>query len=189
MRALMLDPPPELLDERRRRGQDRWDEVWEGVLHMVPPPSPRHQKFEGRLQEALRPVAERLGFEIGHDIGVYRQPHGDSDYRVPDLVIYQPDLESERGVEGAPEWLAEIRSPNDESFLKLSFYAAIGVKEVMIVDPSTRIFQYFVRRGSKLHALAAGRGGATRSSVLKATFATAPGPSLAIRWQGGRADV
>jgi hypothetical protein len=35
----MLDVPGSLLDERRRLGLDVVDEVWEGVLHMVPPPS------------------------------------------------------------------------------------------------------------------------------------------------------
>ena len=162
--------------------------MWEGVLHMVPPPSPRHQKFEMRLGDALQPVASRLGLEIGQNIGVFRQREGESSYRVPDLVIYKPELESERGVEGGPEWLAEIRSPNDESYLKLPFYAAVGVKEVMIVDPSTRIFQYFVLRGSQHHAVAPRRGG-VRSSVLKVTFATVAGPALRIRWRGGQVEV
>lgn len=188
MRAVMLDAPVEMLDERRRRGQDKLDEVWEGVLHMVPPPSPRHQKFESRLVEALRPVATRLRLEIGHDIGVFRERKGEDEYRVPDISIYQPELESERGVEGGPEWLAEIRSPNDESFQKLPFYAAVGAKEVMIVDPSTRIFQYYVLRGSQHHAVAPRRGG-VRSSVLNVTFATVAGPALRIRWRGGQVEV
>jgi len=37
----MLEAPEELLAERRRKGHDRFDEVWEGVLHMLPPPSSR----------------------------------------------------------------------------------------------------------------------------------------------------
>ena len=31
----MLDVPQALLDERRARGADRWDEMWDGELHMV----------------------------------------------------------------------------------------------------------------------------------------------------------
>jgi hypothetical protein len=46
MRTLVLDPPTaglgELLERRRRSGLDRLDEVWEGVLHMVPAPSGEH---------------------------------------------------------------------------------------------------------------------------------------------------
>jgi hypothetical protein len=46
VRTLLPDSPPaeiaELLERRKRFGQDRKDEVWEGVLHMVPAPSHRH---------------------------------------------------------------------------------------------------------------------------------------------------
>lgn len=42
MRAVMLDVPQALLEERRARGADRWDEMWEGELHMVPLPSEQH---------------------------------------------------------------------------------------------------------------------------------------------------
>jgi hypothetical protein len=42
MRTLLPDPPPAeleaLLERRTKLGQDRKDEVWEGVLHLVPAP-------------------------------------------------------------------------------------------------------------------------------------------------------
>ena len=53
MRAVMLDVPESLLDERRRQGLDVFDEVWEGVLHMVPPPSGEHQRLELELGSAF----------------------------------------------------------------------------------------------------------------------------------------
>ena len=53
----MLDVPESLLDERRRLGLDVFDEVWEGVLHMVPPPSGEHQRLE--LELGLRVVGRR----------------------------------------------------------------------------------------------------------------------------------
>jgi hypothetical protein len=41
-RAVVLDPPSagleELVERRRRSGLDRFDEVWQGVLHIVPAP-------------------------------------------------------------------------------------------------------------------------------------------------------
>jgi len=45
----MSDVPPELLAWRRRTGADRWDEVWEGVLHMAPSPTNDHQRLVDRL--------------------------------------------------------------------------------------------------------------------------------------------
>jgi len=55
MRVLMLEPPPELIEDRHRKGLDRFDEVWDGVLHMVPPPSHWHQKIERELLKVLEP--------------------------------------------------------------------------------------------------------------------------------------
>jgi len=49
----MLDVPSHLLAERRRLGLDLFDEMWEGELHMVPPPSEEHQRTGGRLSVAL----------------------------------------------------------------------------------------------------------------------------------------
>jgi hypothetical protein len=45
-----------MLDERRRLGQDVRDEMWDGVLHMVPPPGGAHQDY-GRLGVSLMIVA------------------------------------------------------------------------------------------------------------------------------------
>ncbi|MGI9120683.1 MAG: hypothetical protein ACR2G7_11290 [Acidimicrobiales bacterium] len=42
MRAVLLEAPQSLLEERRRLGLDIFDEMWEGVLHMVPPPGGPH---------------------------------------------------------------------------------------------------------------------------------------------------
>lgn len=60
-RAVLLEVPQGLLEERRRKGLDVWDEVWDGVLHMVPPPSGVHQRFAFRLGVALDPLARAKG--------------------------------------------------------------------------------------------------------------------------------
>ena len=39
----MLEVPQALLDERRRKGLDASDEMWDGELHIVPSASERHQ--------------------------------------------------------------------------------------------------------------------------------------------------
>src|SRR4026208_2070886 len=97
MRAVMLEVPEALLEQRRRSGADRWDEVWEGVLHMVPPPSYPHQRFGTRLVAALVPIASALGLESCYETGHYR---ADSDYRQPDLLFARPEHFTHRGLEG-----------------------------------------------------------------------------------------
>jgi Uma2 family endonuclease len=112
---------PHLQAERRRMGGDRWDEVWEGELHMVPPPSGRHQGIESELLVALYAAARARGLTPRVELGFFRAA---TDYRRPDLAFYRPEQASERGLEAAAELLVEIVSPGDESRKKLPWYAA-----------------------------------------------------------------
>lgn len=134
MRAVMLEVPPHLLEERRRLGVDRWDEMWKGELHMVPPPAERHQSLGSRLIEVLGPLARERNLKIAYEIGLFL---ADDDYRVPDLGVYRSDQASARGLEAAAELVVELVSPGDESRVKLPWYAANGVREVVLVDRDT----------------------------------------------------
>jgi Uma2 family endonuclease len=138
MRTLLPDLPPAelqaLLERRRRLGQDRKDEVWEGVLHMVPAPAHRHADLAQQLAELLGPAARATGLQptvAGFNLGDSKD-----DFRVPDGGLHRP---------GAAEmWhptaalVLEILSPGDETWEKLPFYAAHHVDEILIVDPDTR---------------------------------------------------
>jgi len=57
----MLEVPQALLDERRAKGLDKSDEMWEGALHMVPPPSLGHQRPGPELFLVLGPLAKARG--------------------------------------------------------------------------------------------------------------------------------
>ena len=137
MRALVLDPDTsglnEMLARRRRSGLDRLDEVWDGVLHMVPAPDYGHASIEAQLIMILGPAARAAGLEV---IGQSNLGEGEHNYRVPDSALHP------RGTNGT--WhstaalLIEVVSPNDESWDKLPFYAAHDVDEVLIVDPAKR---------------------------------------------------
>ncbi|HTR72604.1 MAG TPA: Uma2 family endonuclease, partial [Solirubrobacteraceae bacterium] len=136
MRTLILDPTTasldELLERRKRSGLDRLDEVWEGVLHMVPAPSGRHGDIESQLHAILRPLAERAGLKM---IGQSNLGASEHDYRVPDSSLHRSGAS---GTWHATAALAiEIVSPNDETWEKLPFYADHQVDEVLIVDPAT----------------------------------------------------
>lgn len=138
MRTLILDPPPPevqaLLERRRRLGLDRKDEVWEGVLHVVPAREIRHAKITQQLAEILGATARAAG--LSPAMAEFNLGASDQDYRVPDGGLLHPDA---RGT-----WLptaalvVEIISPRDETWQKLPFYAAHDVSEVLIVDPQAR---------------------------------------------------
>ena len=128
------------LAERQRRGLDKKDELWDGVVHMVPPPSGLHELVSHDLLFALKPIVDRLGLVIrGGTTGLFASA---LDYRVPDISIARPEHLSARGLEAA-ELVIEVLSPNDESRDKLPFYAARGVREVWLVDPVARSVEMF----------------------------------------------
>jgi len=75
----MLDAPQSLLNDRRSKGLDRSDEMWEGELHMVPSPSESHQAVAAELFLILAPLAKARGMLPRYDpTGLF--PH-DETYR------------------------------------------------------------------------------------------------------------
>lgn len=188
MKAVLVEVPEELLEERRRTGADVWDELWEGELHMVPPPSGLHQRFGGELLAVLLPLAKAHGLVGSYETGLYR-PGTDTDYRVPDHVYARPELATERGVDGPAEVVVELRSPDDETYDKLGFYANLGVSEVLVVHPLERRVELFVLRGGQMVLVQPDAEEQVRSNGLGATFSCASGPRLAITWEGGAAEV
>ena len=131
MRAVV---PESLLAERRSRGLDRRHELWNGVLHMVPPPGDAHQGLSTELVMLLGPLAKRRGLVPRVGTGLFRSS---DDYRVPDQLYRRPEDGSARGADGA-ELVVEILSPQDETLAKLRWYDEQGVREVLVLDPVTR---------------------------------------------------
>jgi Uma2 family endonuclease len=187
MRAVMLEVDEALLEERRRLGIDRWDEMWEGVLHMVPPPLGYHQGVGSELFLDLAPLAKARGLEARYETGLFR-PGTDVDYRVPDLMFTSPSRLTRRGVDGAAELVVEILSPGDESYAKLDWYAGLGVAEMLVVDPDSLAMELFRGTPDGPAQVTSGDDGALRSDVLGAGFATLD-RRLRITWDGGQADV
>ena len=181
MRAVVLEMPSHWLEERHRLGLDRRDEVWDGVLHMVPPPGPPHQIFAGELEAVIRPLTKATGLLVIRETGVFASP-GEKNFRVPDLVVVDATTLSKRGVERRCEIVIEVLSPNDESRDKLPFYAQCGVREVWLLDPVTRDFDIRVLSDghTKPHA---------HSDVLGLRFELVPGPRLRISWAAGAAEI
>lgn len=146
VKAVMLEVDPKLLEQRRRSGADLWDEMWEGVLHMVPPPAERHQLLGAKLCAVLLPIAETLGLRLVQHIGLYR---ADDDYRGPDLAAYRPDQTSRRGLEAAAELVIEIVSPGDESREKVPWFAALAIRDIFLIDRDTLDVERFEPRDGR----------------------------------------
>jgi hypothetical protein len=189
MKAVVLKVPEHWLEERRRMGGDRCDEVWEGVLHMVPAPSSAHQRFNGDLYTILRPRGLEMGLEPFYDTDLHRPGARGKDYRQPDIMFARPELVAEVGVIGPADFLVETLSPSGESEEKLAFYSDLGCREALYVNPKTCAFTLYRLEGGKLVAQRPGSRGLVRCETLDVTFATRKGPKLEIAWDGGRAAV
>ena len=184
----MVEVPEQLLAQRRKAGVDRWDEVWEGVLHMVPPPSGAHQRFGGQLFHVLDALAREKGLVGSYETGLFR-PGTDHDYRVPDQVYARPELLTDRGVDGPAELVVEIRSPGDETYDKLGFYADLGVGEVLVVQPGEGRAELFSLRGDRHEPVEADARGETSMESLGVRLSTVDGPRLRLAWSGGPAEL
>jgi Uma2 family endonuclease len=136
---------PDLLSQdpvwRRQTGNDKFDEMWEGVPHMTPAPKRSHQNFQWALETWLRTFwAASSGNQVFHDVNIASPGAWPRNYRVPELVLLTPDrfaIDHDDYFEGAPTVVVEIRSTGDETMEKLPFYARLGVPEVWIIDRGT----------------------------------------------------
>ncbi|MHB2000708.1 MAG: Uma2 family endonuclease [Solirubrobacteraceae bacterium] len=145
MRTLLPNPPPSdmeaVLARRRRLGQDRKDEVWEEVLHVVPGPSGEHSAVGAEVKSLTRESARLAGLTVSDEFNL----GASGDFRVPDGGLHRA---TPRGT-----WIPtaalvlEVLSPGDETWEKLPFYAAHDVDELLIVDPEQRAVHWLALSG------------------------------------------
>jgi Uma2 family endonuclease len=128
-----------LIRKRRESGADRWDEVWDGVYIMAPPPNDEHQDVLGMLYFAFqasigltRSGIVRFGVNITDRADDWRR-----NFRTPDVAVFlpgNPAINKKSHWLGGPDFAVEVISPYDRTREKLAFYAKIGVRELLIVD-------------------------------------------------------
>lgn len=124
-------------------------ELIDGKIYYMAPPSTRHQ---------------RLVHFFDREIGNYIQSHegecevfpapfavflnkDDKNYVEPDIsIICDKDKITDKGCNGAPDWIIEIISPGNKTmdyFKKLFKYQAAGVREYWIVDPTKELVMVY----------------------------------------------
>lgn len=126
-------------------------ELIDGQIYMMGTPSRIHQKLVGQLSRIIGNY-----IESNHgSCEIYPAPFAvfikkdDKNYVEPDIsVICDKNKLSDRGCEGAPDFIIEIVSPSSrrmDYYKKCALYAESGVREYWIVDPEkqrTMIYHY-----------------------------------------------
>jgi hypothetical protein len=136
------------LEQRRALGQDKKDEIWEGVYHVAPHEHARNGRLAWRLGLMLQHRAAAAGLEPGGSFNL-GEPR---DFRVPDLG-YHRSPESALYMPTAA-LVVEVLSPHDETLQKLGFYAAHGVEELWVLDPDAHTVRIWELREGRLEPVA-----------------------------------
>ena len=119
-------------------------ELIDGQIYMMGTPSRIHQKLVGQLSRIIGNY-----IESNHgSCEIYPAPFAvfikkdDKNYVEPDIsVICDKNKLSDRGCEGAPDFIIEIVSPSSrrmDYYKKCTLYAESGVREYWIVDPQRK---------------------------------------------------
>jgi len=156
-RGLVLDAGflDVIIEERKRKGIDLYDEVWEGMYVMPSMPSNVHQKLLDDLGDILTEVVkrEKAGDKFQGANVSDRRKGWEHNFRVPDMVVV---LKNSRAVDcgthfyGGPDFLVEIQSPGDDTEEKVPFYGKIGVRELLIIHRDKRTLRLLRHDGHEL---------------------------------------
>ena len=152
---------------------------------MAAAPNKRHTRLQVQLHNWLdaywaRPAGNQVDLLV-NVASVGGWPH---DYRIPDIVLLTPErffIDRDEYYNGAPTVVVEIRSPGDETWDKLGFYAALGVPEVWVVDRDTRVPQVFQLAGSGYEELPAAANGWLRSPLTGICLRAGPAGKLEVQ--------
>jgi Uma2 family endonuclease len=185
MKAVVLHVTDEELAERHRRGLDRFDEMWEGILHRAPAPAYEHQRIVMAIARFLGALCERKGRGVlALAINVFNETSATPDYRIPDFTFIAAGRErllARDGIRGGgPDAVIEIRSPDDETYDKFPFFAKLGVPEVVVIDRDTKHPEVHRLAGSQYVAVQPDSHQGVRSVVLNVRLIRTEGDRLVI---------
>jgi len=155
-RLMILDEAvsEDLIRERQRLGNDRYDEVWDGVSVMPAMPNNAHQTLVHKLPHVFDAVVREDDGVIQPGANVSdRDVDWSSNYRIPDILVALVGGRAiDRGThwQGGLDFLVEIESPGDDTADKIPFYAQIRVREVLVIHRDSRELTLLRLRGDEL---------------------------------------
>jgi Uma2 family endonuclease len=163
------------------------NEIIDGVAYVGEPPAPSrlHQEFVVELaRQVTTSLLDRPArvYFAPFDVRLPKGGAGDDDQIdtvvQPDILI-AGDLQKldDRGMRGAPDWIAEVLSPSTASYdrtTKLRAYERAGVPEVWLIDPTDRTVSiYRMADGHYAPAVLLQLGGCTALTAV---------PGVSIDW-------
>lgn len=124
-------------------------ELINGRIYYMAPPSTNHQRLVHFFDREIGNYVQSKNGECE----VFPAPFAvflnqdNTNYVEPDIsVICNKDKITDKGCNGAPDWIIEIVSPGNrpmDYFTKLFKYRAAGVREYWIVDPARELIMVY----------------------------------------------
>lgn len=180
MSLLVLDQElaRELRADRKARGIDQHDEVWEGVYVMSPIADNEHQEIVAGLTAAFyQAIGDAKAGSVFPGINASdRIARWKKNFRSPDVVVILRGSAAENHGTfwtGPLDFVVEVISRGDRSQKKLPFYSKIGVREALLVERNPWRLKLYRHDGSKLQLVgecAAVAAPPVGSEVLPFTF-------------------
>ncbi|GFI15262.1 hypothetical protein IMSAGC009_00419 [Lachnospiraceae bacterium] len=124
-------------------------ELIDGKLYMMAPPVRIHQKLVSQFTKVIGSYIDQShgGCEVYPAPFAVFLNEDNWNYVEPDLsIICDKSKLTEKGCNGAPDWIIEIVSPSTQQVdygIKLFKYRTAGVREYWIVNPKTNIINVF----------------------------------------------
>ncbi len=198
MTVLIENPAQEqnFIEQRRRLGIDRHDEVWNGVYIVSPDPNNEHQQIVSRLCHCFLDSVEIEGLGLVYVGGNVTDQDDDwtKNYRCPDVAVFlRGTTAQDRGTHwlGGPDFAVEVISKGDRSRQKFDFYAAVGTRELLLIDREPWALELYRLEGSSYILVGKsepGRPDVLTSAVLPLSFRLAEGqprPTIEVRHADG----
>ena len=120
-------------------------ELIDGQIHYMAPPDTRHQRILNFLNTEINLYIRENGGKcevFPAPFAVFLTKNG-KNYVTPDIsVICNKEKITDKGCNGAPDWVMEIVSPGSKQmdyYTKLFKYCAANVREYWIVDPERKM--------------------------------------------------
>ncbi len=124
-------------------------ELIDGQMYMMAPPDYKHQKIVMELSAIIHQYikSHKGNCEVLPAPFAVFLNADDLNYVEPDIsVICDKNKLTEKGCNGAPDWIIEIASPSTSRIdygIKLFKYRSAGVREYWIVNPKTYTVNVF----------------------------------------------
>lgn len=143
-------------------GDDKRRELLDGEIHVTPAPNIRHQRIVTKLISILdaflreHPLGEALVAPV--DVILSEE---DDDVVEPDILYISKErasLVSERGIQGAPDWVVEVVSPSTRKrdfILKQKLYQRYGVRLYWVIDPEAEMLHVWEGKAHRVYDIEA----------------------------------